>query len=171
MAFLVVEPLHFSRHRFPSIMALLIAAVSSAELLPSYEALRSAGGYALLSPDAKRLRWSVNGPLTSAILVMKDPWVDPDDATPEPYCQQQTTPDGATVSWHPVSQSPLTEPKISSVTVHVDPLEDWEWEWLQQHAEETEPGGDYDPTMVRYGPLPDAESESEEGAEGPVHLF
>ena len=54
--------------------------------LPSYEAHRSAGEYVRRSSDALRLRWSVDGPLTTAIMVINGPRIDPDTVT-EPYCR------------------------------------------------------------------------------------
>jgi hypothetical protein len=62
---------------------------------------------------------------------MQGRWINPDATTEEPYYQQAT--DGDVVTWHAVSRAPLTEPKISSVTVQVDPLELWEYNWLQQN--------------------------------------
>jgi hypothetical protein len=62
---------------------------------------------------------------------MQGRWINPDATTEEPYYQQAI--DGDAVTWHAVSRAPLTEPKISSVTVEVDPLELWEYNWLQQN--------------------------------------
>ncbi|KAK4109031.1 hypothetical protein N656DRAFT_831756 [Canariomyces notabilis] len=104
-----------------------------AQQIPSYEARKEAGEFVKLSADVRRLRWSLNGPLATSIQVMKDRWVDPDPdaAPPEPYCQQED--DGTIASWHAVAQSPYTEPKVSSVTIRVDPLEHWEMDWLEMN--------------------------------------
>jgi len=107
-----------------------------AQQTPSYEARKDAGEAVQLSADVRRLRWSLNGPLATSVQVMKDHWIDPepDAAPPEPYCQQAAAADDGTItSWHAVAQSPFTEPKVSSVTIKVDPLEHWEWEWLEQN--------------------------------------
>jgi hypothetical protein len=101
---------------------------------PSYEARKDSGEVVQLGTDVRRLRWSLNGPLATSVQVMKDYWFDPDPdaAPPEPYCQQAAAADdGIITSWHVVAQSPFTEPKVSSVTIKVDPLELWEWQWLE----------------------------------------
>ncbi|KAH6870944.1 hypothetical protein B0T10DRAFT_501024 [Thelonectria olida] len=36
-------------------------------------------------------------------------------------------------SWHPISQEPLTQPELSSISVTVDPLCDWEYAWWENH--------------------------------------
>ena len=113
---------------------------------PSYEVRKDAGEFVQLSADVRRLRWPLNGPLATSVQVMKDRWIDPDPdaAPPEPYCQQAAAADddGTITSWHAVAQSPFTEPKVSSVTIYVDPLEDWEWQWLEMNEPyPNDPGG------------------------------
>lgn len=99
---------------------------------PSFEAIDSAENRVRLTRDAKRLYWTLDRPLSSAIKVMEPTYYDPGSPM-EPYCLQ-TTP-GEPLSWSPVTQSPLTEPKISSVIVHVDPSDDWENQWMEINGE------------------------------------
>lgn len=63
----------------------------------------------------------------------------------EPYFQQ--TAEGGI--WHPISQLPMTEPKVSSITVRVDEFKTWEYDWLEIHREDCS-------SDARWGPLPDA---------------
>ncbi|KAF3805935.1 hypothetical protein GCG54_00013609 [Colletotrichum gloeosporioides] len=49
----------------------------------------------------------------------------------EPYFQSQ--------AWHPFSQAALTEPKVSSMTVVVDDLNEWEDVWRYCQREHTDP--------------------------------
>jgi hypothetical protein len=70
----------------------------------------------------------------------------------EPYFQPIT---GGAGTWHAVSQSPLTEPKVSSITVAVYDLELWEDLWLEEHEQHSSPdGGDEDEPSALYGALP-----------------
>lgn len=109
---------------------------------PTFEALRNAQVPVCGSFDSgRRLFWTLHGPLTTAISVMPD-YYSPTSL--EPYFQQ--TPEGGI--WHPISQLPVTEPKVSSIIVHVDEFDTWEYNWLQLHVE----GCNSD---ARWGPLPD----------------
>ncbi|KAE9362847.1 hypothetical protein N431DRAFT_551065 [Stipitochalara longipes BDJ] len=125
-----------------------------AQLLPAYEALpreeRS------LSPDARRLFWSLNGPLTTSLWVME---TRKTPASRKPYFRQITG--GDTTSLHPASQSPLTEPKVSSVTHwdNIDPDTAKEIKELTINGEIT----------AAWGALPDFNPEEDE--DGPVHLL
>ncbi|KFZ08767.1 hypothetical protein V501_05828 [Pseudogymnoascus sp. VKM F-4519 (FW-2642)] len=126
---------------------------------PSYEALRAKQERPQLTLDAiQRIFWPLDGPLFTFISVMKDA-ESPDSL--EPYFKQ--TSDGVGV-WHLVSQMPLTEPKVSSITVSVDDLNVWEDYWVEGHEEHSSPGGSGEPS-ARYGELPDLGSE-DEGEEG-----
>ena len=123
---------------------------------PSYEQLR--GNFTLIQPTvdaAQRLIWPLNGPLSSSISIMKERrnW-----ESPEPYFQQ--TSDG-TGTWHAVSKMPLTEPKVSSITVSVYKLDHWEDYWLEEHEQHSSPGGGGEPS-ARYGQLPNLGLEGEE---------
>ncbi|KAK2024074.1 hypothetical protein LX32DRAFT_115290 [Colletotrichum zoysiae] len=126
--------------------------------LPSYEALCAAQQHVRDSPEARRLFWSLDGPLESAVYIMAS---QRDPSSLEPYFQNQT--------WHPFSQAPLTEPKVSSVTVAVDDLTEWEDSWLECHRGCSDP--DYHKTNpdVQWGDLPDYDPTSDE--DGPTHLL
>lgn len=119
--------------------------------LPSYEEQRKIHGHTLLTEDARRIRWLLNGPLTTAVSVMQHHQIDPDDAVFESYYR---TLEGGEPSWHPISQSPYTTPKVSSITTWVDPLDEWLGYWLERH-EKSVIEGDFDPAKARFGPLPE----------------
>lgn len=75
---------------------------------------------------------------------------------------------------HPISQMPLTEPKVSSVTVHVEDLDNWEENWYEAYRDSSDSPEDHDPSKgVEWGVLPDYDSEEdEEGYDGgPQHLL
>lgn len=143
------------------------ATVSTSEdqVLPSFEAAHEAGQRIFLTHDAKRLYWTLEEPLISAIRVMHDKWYDPGDCL-APYCDQ--TEPLSSPSWSPVSQSPLTDPKISSVTVHVEQLDEWEDQWWGFHRDCADLGSVEAPGVV-LGPLPDYDPDSDE--DGSVHLL
>ncbi|KFY37689.1 hypothetical protein V494_04651 [Pseudogymnoascus sp. VKM F-4513 (FW-928)] len=124
---------------------------------PSHEETRS--DLSLVQPTiggAQRLIWPLNGPLP-AISVMKE---SGDYDSPEPYFQQS---DGSG-TWHAVSKMPLTEPKISSITVSDYDLDLWEDFWLEEHEQHSEPGGEAEPS-ARYKRLPDLGLEDREREE------
>lgn len=98
---------------------------------------------------------------------MEKPYYEPGSA-PEPYFRP--APDRASQpSRHPVSQEPYTEPSVSSITVRVVELDEWENNWLTLHAEHAEPDDQLDPDFVRFGLLPDYDPDEDE--EGPDHLL
>jgi hypothetical protein len=133
-----------------------------ADVVPSYETIRKAQQSIRLSSGALRLQWTLEGNLSSAVCVMKDKFYDPN--TP-------TAPYGDTTNpwpkWSTVSQSPLTEPKIFSVTVNIEQLNDWEDMWLNFHCGHVEPGEPCaDSNEFRFGQLYDLSSdEDDEGAD------
>jgi hypothetical protein len=133
--------------------------------LDSYEAIHRAQEPVWLSPDAKRVVWSLNSDIATSIHISdgKNP------ESLEPYFSKATADDHAG-TWHPASKSPLTEPKISSVVVKVSLLEDWENDWLDWHRGHVELDVENeDESMVRIGELPDFDPEKDE--EGPKHLL
>ncbi|KAB5583028.1 hypothetical protein GE09DRAFT_288074 [Coniochaeta sp. 2T2.1] len=85
----------------------------------------------LLTTEAKRLRWVLHGPLETAITVLRQPYHEPGTA-PEPYRISQGGPDNPT-TWHAVAQAAYTEPKVSSITVSVSQIDDWEDLWRERH--------------------------------------
>jgi hypothetical protein len=104
------------------------------ERAPSFEVAYETHEQVMFTHDALRLYWTLNGPLASAISVMEDKFYDP-DVPLDSYClQNEPSP-----SWSLVAQSPLTEPKISSVTVGVEQLDDWEDEWMELHRDHATP--------------------------------
>lgn len=117
------------------------------------------------SPGTKRIFWSLDGPLSTSIKVMET-FFNPDSL--EPYFQQTT----GCNSWHPISESPLTEPKISSTTVYVCELLGWKEQWLEIHSTHIDLDSDVRDQYgdgVEIGPLPNYNPEEDE--EGPEHLL
>jgi hypothetical protein len=132
------------------------------ERAPSFEVAYETHEQVMFTHDALRLYWTLNGPLASAISVMEDKFYDP-DVPLDSYClQNEPSP-----SWSLVAQSPLTEPKISSVTVGVEQLDDWEDEWMELHRDHATP--DSQSAEVQFGALADFDADSDE--EGPEHLL
>ncbi|KAK3906022.1 hypothetical protein C8A05DRAFT_30092 [Staphylotrichum tortipilum] len=115
----------------------------------------SDGGWVFraLTTASKRLFWTLNGPLEDAIRVAPSEYYDPGVLdSMEPYFG----PDG---SPHAVSQASLLEPLVSSVTVRVQCIDDWDQRWAAEHwrcgelernAPDRNPG--------RLGPRPDDET-------------
>ncbi|RYP20797.1 hypothetical protein DL767_009382 [Monosporascus sp. MG133] len=101
--------------------------------VPTFEALRTAHQPVFPTSATKRLYWTLQGPISTEIFVM-DEEQNPD--SPRKAYFRQTF---AGTSWHPISQEALTEPKLSSITVSVDELRDWENDWLEYHRH-AEPG-------------------------------
>jgi hypothetical protein len=102
----------------------------SADRTPSFEAACATHQRVFFTHDARRLYWTLNDPLVSAIFVMDNDYYEPD--TPlELYCLHA----GPESSLSSVAQSPLTERKISSVTVSVEQLDDWEDRWFELHRD------------------------------------
>jgi hypothetical protein len=106
----------------------------------------------------KRLFWTLNGALEDAIQVAPSEYYDPGvfDSM-EPYFG----PDG---SPHAVSQASLMEPPVSSLTVRIQCIDEWERAWFQLHWLCHD--ADYpDPNLGRFGPCP-----SDETLDPPVYL-
>ncbi|KAK1847554.1 hypothetical protein CCHR01_09833 [Colletotrichum chrysophilum] len=57
------------------------------------------------------------------------------------------------ISWHVISQESLTEPKIKTISVHVDVLKRWQGEWIQWNLQHASPDDDDDDCV--YGELLD----------------
>lgn len=84
-------------------------------------------GFPAISTAGKRLFWTLNGPLEDAIRVAPSEFYDPGVLdSMEPYFG----PDG---SPHAVSQASLMEPPVSSATVRIQCIDDWEQIWANQH--------------------------------------
>ncbi|KAB5580277.1 hypothetical protein GE09DRAFT_1279224 [Coniochaeta sp. 2T2.1] len=119
----------------------------------SYEEQREKT-YVLLTEEARRIRWRLNGPLSTAVSVMEHWQIDPDNAVFEPYHTNdgETGPAG---SWHPLSQSPYTTPKVSSINIAVEALDEWINYWLERHEEHY-----FERAKPRFGPLPEDDSKT-----------
>ncbi|KAH7389435.1 hypothetical protein DE146DRAFT_767706 [Phaeosphaeria sp. MPI-PUGE-AT-0046c] len=132
---------------------------------PTFEEYRDAHQPIGLSSDAKRLKWALEGPLNTAIEVMHGMKYEP-GVPAEPYGDLNAP----TPTWHQISRSPLTEPTISSVIVHIEIVEDWEHQWLEFHrfCHHPDENGS-DPEEFLFGDLPDYDSDSDEEEE--VHLL
>ncbi|KAJ9149706.1 hypothetical protein NKR19_g5527 [Coniochaeta hoffmannii] len=115
-----------------------------------------------ISPDASRIRWSLNGPLeTSISIVQIGREFDPDEV-PEPYYLGDKDGHEGNPTWHPFSRSPLSEPKVSSTKLWVNPLDDWDYFWWVVHEGHTEPDATYDPAEVLYESPPEGDPYPEE---------
>lgn len=90
--------------------------------------------------------------------------IQENDAIFEPYyCLAQ---DGAEPTWHPFSQLPPTQPKVSSIRVRVDPLDEWAWYWDEKHSDHDDcPTSIYDPSNFRLPHLSDAQNDKTEKEE------
>lgn len=126
---------------------------------PSYEELhreelRKWGqGQTGISPDARRVRWTLNGPLeTSIFIVQLGREFDPEEVPKPYYLGKEDDNEG---NWHPFSRSPLSEPKVSSVKLFVNPLDEWDYFWMVEHEEHTDPDAKYDPAEVLYELVPE----------------
>lgn len=113
-----------------------MSATAPAATLPTYEALRSAQQGVRLTDAALRLLWTLQGPLSTSVMVMAER--QNPDSPREAYFQQTL---GGT-SWHAIASEALTEPQVSSITVTVDVLQIWadEWEESHRHAEPGDEG-------------------------------
>jgi PHD/YefM family antitoxin component YafN of YafNO toxin-antitoxin module len=136
-------------------MSTINSGSAGADRAPSFEAACATHQQVVFTHDARRLYWTLNGPLVSAIFVMDNDYYDPD--TPlEPYCLHA----GPEPSWSSVAQSPLTEPKISSVTVSVEQLDDWEDQWFELHRDHAVPIRD--DSNDQMSPVYESDQEEEE---------
>ncbi|KAI0382817.1 hypothetical protein F5Y04DRAFT_252396 [Hypomontagnella monticulosa] len=135
-----------------------MATSDATQELLSFEALRNSQ-IVRLTPDAKRIFWSLNGPLSTSVWVLEDA-SDPDSAR-EAYFRQTI---GGT-TWHPVSQSQLTQPGVSSITVRVSDLENREDNWFDVHDSHADPN---DENCV-FGELIDFDPDEDE--DGPEHVL
>ncbi|KAI7777445.1 hypothetical protein LA080_003540 [Diaporthe eres] len=118
------------------------ASPSSSQPLPSFETLLHAartgtGPLPRLTLNACRLFLTLQGPMNVSVFVL-DADRNP-DATREPYFQRV---DPDETIWHPISREPLTQPKVSSILVSVDDLEDFPSVWLDGHEPHAEPDSD-----------------------------
>ncbi|KAL1904356.1 hypothetical protein Sste5344_009916 [Sporothrix stenoceras] len=86
--------------------------------------------WAHVAPDTlSRLFWTYNGSLETAIGVFERDEEGNDRAVCVPYFNAT----GGTP--HPISKMAVSEPRVSSITVHLYQLEDWERNWKEVHWE------------------------------------
>lgn len=147
----------------------LSASPSSSQPLPSFEALLHAartgtGPLPRLTRNACRLFWTLQGPMDASIFVL-DADRNP-DATHEPYFQRV---DPDETIWHPISREPLTDPKVSSILVSVDDLEEFPSVWLDGHEPRADPDSD-DCVFGRLGADGPGGAEDDDG-DGEVELL
>lgn len=135
---------------------------TNSDKLPTFEALLAARQSVKLTVDARRLYWTLTGGLETAIQVMPNV-----DFEPDAPLQAYIAPDGTPA---PISQAPLTEPRVSAVNVHVQQLDDWEDTWLDYHRDHGEPGphNEGDEEDILFGKMDDYDSDSDE-EEDPEH--
>ncbi|KAK3938521.1 hypothetical protein QBC46DRAFT_389865 [Diplogelasinospora grovesii] len=125
---------------------------------PTYEALRAARQWVRPAPTSGQLLfWPLDGPLDTAISVMSSP-SNPDAR--EPYYNQSTG------TWHPVAKLPITEPKVSSITVHVSELQDWEETWCDAHWDHSDPDAPDAFEGVEWGTLRNVNEDDERDDDG-----
>ncbi|USP74843.1 hypothetical protein yc1106_02117 [Curvularia clavata] len=106
----------------------IVITMAQYHISPSHSTLplRSSGIVVQTSVDMLRIHWSLFGPLQSSVDVA-------DTLGPDFNCQQYATYGG---SFHPISTSPATEPPVSSISVEVDVLEQWQYNWEMEHRED-----------------------------------
>lgn len=92
--------------------------------LPTYESLRESRQPVRPSADFFRLRWYLSGPLSTHVKVLSSAV---DSTSPQsPYQTNSTT-------FHPISNSPVSDPPVSSITVTVRLLDEWAEDWAEAH--------------------------------------
>lgn len=115
-----------------------------------------------ISPDARRIRWTLNGPLETSISIVQSGRVFGLEEVPEPYYLGDKEDHEGSPDWHPISRSPFSEPQVSSAKLAVDPLDDWDRFLMDVHEGHTDPDATYDPAKVLYEPLPEGDPDLED---------
>ncbi|KAL8388753.1 hypothetical protein RB599_010078 [Gaeumannomyces hyphopodioides] len=88
-----------------------------------------------LSPAGRRLYWTLQGPLASSAISVMPENLNP-DAPHEPcYRGQAPADDGTATAWHPISQEPITEQPVASLTVMECNLDYWRDGWYDINIE------------------------------------
>jgi hypothetical protein len=138
------------------------ATVAQSTPYPTLESLRSAQVGVRHLPNQQRFFWPLSGSLDTVVAIMPDRH-NPDRV--EPYYSNHGT-------RHALAHTPLTEPKVSAITVKVDALAMWEDHWLELHRNHSDPndsGAGASDSGAEWGILPDHGEEDDE--EGEVHLL
>ncbi len=106
-----------------------------------------------VSTAGRRLFWRLNGPLENAIQVAPSEYFDPGAFdSMEPYFG----PDG---SPHAVSQASFMEPPVSSLTVRIECIDEWERTWAELHRGCLDSDANTpDRNLRRRGPCPGDET-------------
>ena len=95
---------------------------------PSYNTLLAEQQWVRPAPNSGQLLfWALEGPLTKAVFVMHSP--SSPDGPLESYYNQDND------SWHPISRLPITQPKVSSITVRVYELDEWDVACREEHED------------------------------------
>ncbi|KAH7327230.1 hypothetical protein BKA65DRAFT_510201 [Rhexocercosporidium sp. MPI-PUGE-AT-0058] len=119
---------------------------------PTIQELRDVQSHIQELPGKLGFIWPLDGPLdNTAILIKQGP------AAPEPYYSATTS------QYHSLANSSLTEPKISSITVRATELELWEDNWLERHAQHSDPHADDNGPDVELRAFPDWDPNVDEG--------
>ncbi|KFA69004.1 hypothetical protein S40285_10690 [Stachybotrys chlorohalonatus IBT 40285] len=85
-----------------------------------------------LSAAGKRILWTLNSPLESAIQVAPNQYYEP-GAAMEPYFRPAAA--DLAPSWHPVSQESLMEPQVPAVIVRIACIDSWAQLWVDLHRD------------------------------------
>ncbi|USP77806.1 hypothetical protein yc1106_05080 [Curvularia clavata] len=94
--------------------------------IESFDSLRASKSLVFTSKDMLRLRWRPFGSIQSSVYVADDLSTI---TSLSPYQQAA----GIETPFHQISTSPATEPPVSSITVRLMELEDWESDWVDAH--------------------------------------
>jgi hypothetical protein len=96
---------------------------------PSYESIGGSTNLVNRTRDFMRLRWTLEGPIFLSVRVLDDP-----TSATSPHQAYQTA-----TKLHPIANSAITEPKVSSLKVEVYQLLDWEFCWCEIHEAHADP--------------------------------
>ncbi|KAH7024400.1 uncharacterized protein B0I36DRAFT_366349 [Microdochium trichocladiopsis] len=97
---------------------------------PTYEEHVAAGRWIGTSIPLLHIFWLLNGPLETAVSLL---------SLQDGIIRQEPLFDRQTGKWHPVAECPVTDPKISSITVSVSELDDWDMLWSEAHWNHSDP--------------------------------
>lgn len=100
---------------------------------PTYEDHEAAVSWMRPSLSLCHILWLLDGPLEFATSVLSLHDYDGVVVRQEPLCDPETG------KWHPIADSPITEPRVSSVKVSIHELDNWEDTWCERHWDHSEP--------------------------------
>jgi hypothetical protein len=90
---------------------------------PSLEELARAYIPVRKSPAAARLLWHLDAAWPAAVSIVN-----------EVGYQTSTTPYFLNGVWRAIAQEPTSEPRVSSITVSIFCLSNWEFDWVEKHS-------------------------------------